>query len=136
MNRVELGKRLTELRNGTDIVSDSLSAYAIQSIEAGRASYSVANMFLYTDAIRQSVFVWDYNIDECYRIGAANDCHEVIDYLLQYNGIESKDISSRIGVRYTRPKDGQALLSIDTFLAILNHFHCSLQFATTPIWQG
>ena len=93
-------------------------------------------MFIYTEAIRQSVFVWDYNIDEHYRIGAADDCHEVIDYLMHYNGMESRDISQHIGVRYTRPKDGQTLLSIDTFLAILNHFHCALRFTTTPTWQG
>lgn len=135
MNRIELGKRLKELRHGTDI-SNELSAYAIQSIEAGRASYSVANMFLYTDAIKQSAFVWDCNIDEHYRIGSVADCHEVIEYLLQYNGMMAKDLNPKIGVRYTKPKNGQALLSIDTFLAILSHFHCSLQFITTPVWQG
>ena len=135
MNRVELGKRLAAMRAGTEIDGKVLSAYAIQSIETGRASYSVANMFLYTDAIRQSVYVWDYNIDEHYRIGTADDCHEVIDFLMQYNGMESKDISPRIGVRYSKPKDGQTLLSIDTFLAVINYFHCSLQFTETPLWH-
>jgi hypothetical protein len=128
MNRVELGNRLTELRDGMAIESEKLSAYAIQSIEAGRSSYAVTNLFLYTDAIKRSVYVWDYNLDEHYRIGSVEDCHEVIDYLLRYNSMEQKDISPRIGIRYTKPKDGQALLSIDTFLAILNHFRCSLQF--------
>lgn len=128
MNRIELGKKLAELRSGQAIESYKLSAYSIQSIEAGRASYSVTSLFLYTDAVGLSVYVWDYNIDEHYRVGSVDDCHELIEHLLKYNDMEQKDISPRIGVRYTKPKDGQALLSIDTFLAILNHFHCSLQF--------
>lgn len=135
MNRVELGKKLTELRAGQTISNESLSAYSIQSIETGRASYPVTNLFLYADAINLSVYVWDYNIDEHYRIGSVNDCHDVIDYLIKCNGMEQKDISLRIGVRYTKPKDGQALLSIDTLLAVLNYFHCSLQFIVTPIKQ-
>ena len=130
MNRIELGKKLAELRSGQAIESDKLSAYSIQSIEAGRASYSVTSLFLYTDAVGLSVYVWDYNIDEHYRVGSVDDCHELIEHLLKYNGMEQKDISQRIGVRYTKPKDGQALLSIDTLLAILNYFHCSIQFVT------
>lgn len=130
MNRIELGKKLAELRSGQAIESDKLSAYSIQSIEAGRASYSVTSLFLYTDAVELSVYVWDYNIDEHYRVGSVDDCHELIEHLLKYNGMEQKDISQRIGVRYTKPKDGQALLSIDTLLAILSYFHCSIQFVT------
>lgn len=130
MNRIELGKKLAELRSGQAIESDKLSAYSIQSIETGRASYSVTSLFLYTDAVGLSVYVWDYNIDEHYRVGSVDDCHELIEHLLKYNGMEQKDISPRIGVRYTKPKDGQALLSIDTLLAILNYFHCSIQFVT------
>lgn len=130
MNRIELGKKLAELRSGQAIESDKLSAYSIQSIEAGRASYSVTSLFLYTDAVGLSVYVWDYNIDEHYRVGSVDDCHELIEHLLKYNGMEQKDISPRIGVRYTKPKDGQALLSIDTLLAILSYFHCSIQFVT------
>lgn len=130
MNRIELGKKLAELRSGQAIESDKLSAYSIQSIEAGRASYSVTSLFLYTDAVGLSIYVWDYNIDEHYRVGSVDDCHELIEHLLKYNGMEQKDISPRIGVRYTKPKDGQALLSIDTLLAILTYFHCSIQFVT------
>ena len=130
MNRIELGKKLAELRSGQAIESDKLSAYSIQSIEAGRASYSVTSLFLYTDAVGLSVYVWDYNIDEHYRVGSVDDCHELIEHLLKYNGMEQKDISPRIGVRYTKPKDGHALLSIDTLLAILSYFHCSIQFVT------
>lgn len=130
MNRIELGKKLAELRSGQAIKSDKLSVYSIQSIEAGRASYSVTSLFLYTDAVGLSVYVWDYNIDEHYRVGSVDDCHELIEHLLKYNGMEQKDISQRIGVRYTKPKDGQALLSIDTLLAILSYFHCSIQFVT------
>ena len=132
MNRVELGKRLAKLRDGADLGKE-LSAHSIQSIEAGRASYPVTKLFLYTDALSLSVYVWDYNIDEHYRIGAVEDCHEVISFLLKYNGIEQKDISRLIGVRYTKPKDGRALLSIDTFLAILSHFHCSLRFTKAAV---
>lgn len=134
MNRIELGKRLTDIRAGREIKSDKLSAYVIQSIEAGKSSYSVKSLFLYIDAINCSVFIWDYNIDEHYRIGSVDDCHELIEMLLHNNGMELKDLNPRIGIRYTKPKDGQALLSIDTLLAIIGHFHCSIQFSEQHRW--
>lgn len=124
MNKIELGKKLALLRGGRQIDGNTISAYSVKSIETGRSSYPVSNLFLYTDAIGLGVYVWDYNVDEHYRIGAVEDCHEIIDYLIAYNGADQKSM----GVRYTKPKDGQASLSIDTLLAILNHFHCLLQF--------
>ena len=130
MNRIELGKKLAAIRNGAEIDGEELSAYAVQSIETGRSSYAVTNLFIYTDAIQCSVYVWDYNIDEHYRVGSVSDCHEVIEMLMRTRGFSTSDLNTRIGVRYTRPKDGQALLSIDTLLAILSFFHCSLQFSS------
>lgn len=130
MNRIELGKKLADIRNGKNIKNGKLSAYVIQSIETGKSSYSVTSLFLYTDALNTSVYVWDYNIDEHYRIGSVDDCHELIEVLLQNNGMKLKDLNPRIGTRYTKPKDGKALLSIDTLLAILSFFHCSLQFGS------
>lgn len=134
MNRIELGKRLAAIRNGADIKSDNLSAYSIQTIEAGRASYSVTSLFLYTDSVRCSVYVWDYNTDEHYRIGSADDCHEIVELLLNQNRTNVNELNQRIGVRYSKPKDGQVLLSIDTLLAILGHFHCSMQFTMQHRW--
>ena len=134
MNRIELGKKLADIRDGKNIKSDKLSAYVIQSIEAGKSSYSVTSLFLYTDALNCSVFVWDYNIDEHYRVGSVDDCHELIEQLLHNNGMELKDLNPRIGIRYTKPKDGQALLSIDTLLAILSYFHCSIKLSDRHKW--
>lgn len=127
MDRTELGKKLAVLRSGRQIDSGIISAYSVKSIETGRSSYPVANLFLYADAIGLGIYVWDYNIDEHYRVGAVEDCHELIGYLTAYNGNGHGSIHST-GIRYTKPKNGQALLSIDTLLAILDHFHCLLQF--------
>jgi len=134
MNRIELGKKLAGIRNGKEINDDKLSAYVIQSIEAGKSSYSVTSLFLYTDALNTSVYVWDYNIDEHYRVGSVEDCHNLIEVLLHNNGMELKDLNPKISVRYTKPKDGQALLSIDTLLAILSYFHCSIQLSDRHKW--
>ena len=135
MNRIELGKQLASIRKGADIKSKKLSAYSIQTIETGRTSYSIASLFLYTDAVGCSVYVWDYNIDEHYRIGSADDCHEIIELLLAQNGTNVNELNQKIGIRYSKPKDGQTLLSIDTLLAILGHFHCSMQFTMQHRWQ-
>ena len=132
MNRIELGKRLVALRSELEIFG--LSQYAIQSLEAGRSSYSVSNLFLYTDAIGCSVFVWDYNIDEHYRIGSMDDCHELIMFLMQQNKANINDMSSQIGIRYTKPKGGHTSLSIDTLLAILSYFHCLVQITKQHQW--
>ena len=130
MNKVELGVKLANMRNGQSI--EGLTDYAVKSIEEARSSYPVANMLMYCNRLHIVVVLKDTATMECYPVENTSEVHDVLQMLMQRWQIDDTMMFRKTGIHYTAPKSKadaeRGSLSIDTMLAMCKTLRCELNF--------
>ena len=129
MNRFELGQKLKKLR-GTKMLSNSvISANVIDSIENGKASYSVKKLLLYCGIAGISPAIYITLLDETRPIITVLDFHKAIARMLDIYNETPHSLYNKISINYTVPNAKASPLSIDTLLAICDY--CDSEFQLT-----
>lgn len=113
MTKEEIGKRLTEIRNGRKI-GNGMTEYTIQSIEQCRSSYPVSNLVALCNALHVQLYVEDTNTGEKFPVDSVSDCHEVLGFLMDRYDIDFMGIYRLTGTHYTAPKGSSQPLSVNT----------------------
>ena len=113
MTKQEIGERLADIRDGKRI-DCSMTEYAIQSIEQCRSSYPVSNLVALCNALSVQLYMEDVNTGERYPIDSVEDCHAVIEFLMDRYETDEKDIYRLTGTHYTIPRGTKRHLSINT----------------------
>lgn len=126
MSKEELGIKLTQLRDGAQIIG--LTSYAIKSIECGRSSYPVTNLLKYCEALKLRLILTDVATTESYRVDDIQEIHEVLQMLMKRWQIDDSLMYRKTGIHYTAPKGNTGSLSITTMLAMCSVLHCELNF--------
>ena len=125
MTKQEIGNRLAEIRNGKKVYN-TMTEYAIQSIETCRSSYPVSNLIALCNALRIQLYMEDFNTGEKYPVDSAVDCHAVIEFLMDRYETDEKAIYRLTGTHYTPPKGNSRPLSINTLYDVCKALNADL----------
>lgn len=126
MNKEQLAEELARMRGDRKI--DTLSSYAVRSIETGGSSYPVSNLLKYCEALSVQMVMSDMVVDEHYPVDTMQEVHEVLQMLMERWDTDCAGIFRKAGVHYTPPKGNTGSLSIVTMLAMCSVLHCKLDF--------
>lgn len=125
MNKEEIGRRIAEVRGGRK-VDNTMTEYAIQSIEKCRSSYPVSNLIALCNALRIQLYMEDTNTGEKYPVDSVDDCHEIIGFLMDRYNTDEKAIYRLTGTHYTMPRGSSKPLSINTLYEVCNALKANL----------
>ena len=125
MTKEEIGKAIASVRNGGK-VDNTMTEYAIQSIETCRSSYPVSNLTALCNALRIQLYMEDLNTGEKYPIDSVEDCHSVIEFLMDRYETDEKAIYRLTGTHYTLPKGNTQPLSINTLYDVCKALNADL----------
>lgn len=126
MRKEVLGYQLSELRKGRPV--ESLSKYAVKSIEKGRSSYPVSNLIVYCNELNIQLSIIDSTTDDVFPVNSTADVHAILQLLMKRWKITELDIYKKTEVHYTPPKGNEGSLSINTLLTMLKVLHCKLKY--------
>lgn len=129
MTKEEIGKKLAEIRNGGK-VDNTMTEYAIQSIEQCRSSYPVSNLVALCNALSVQLYMEDTNTGEKYPVDSVDDCHEIISFLMDRYETDEKMIYRLTGTHYTVPKGNSQHLSINTLYDVCKALKADLNLIT------
>lgn len=125
MTKQEIGKKLAEIRNGCK-VDNTMTEYAIQSIEQCRSSYPVSNLVALCNTLKVQLYMEDTNTGEKYPVDSVEDCHEIIGFLMSRYETDEKEIYRLTGTHYTLPKGTNQHLSINTLYDVCKALNADL----------
>ena len=125
MTKQEIGKTLADIRNGRT-VDCGLTEYSIHSIENCRSSYPVSNLVKLCNSLKVQLYMEDTNTDERYPVDSVEDCHSVIEFLMDRYKTDEKMVYRLTGTHYTFPKGGNQPLSINTLYNVCKVLNADL----------